>query len=718
MITSLLVSFALADAITRNGDFQSGLTDWNASGGASARVERQSGDDPNVPAFVRFELSGNTQAPTWDAALTQSPAVGLGPNKTYALSFWARGTEGHRISAFLQENQSPYRDNFREEVRLTTAWRRYEVSGSVDDALPAGRAQYGFHLNTGKGRVDLGRVELREVSVRKLAEPLTLIKPNEYGTWRIVGVDTGISGGVLSAKFTVGPNSQPWNHLVGAPFLAEVRPRETVRIKFQARSRARSTAAFMLEQANEPHAKYLTAMARLKPEWTDYTFAGRIPALHGPGTAQFTVFLGYQSGEAEFRNVRIENLGDVDPATIAQSLEYYPDGKRDLTWLKDAERRIEQNRKGGVRIIVRKNGVPVKNADIAIQQLRHDFRFGTAAPAALINDRGELGGKFRAALKRYFNTVTFENDLKWSQTAASGYDEPDRALEWLRANGFEVRGHNVVWGSPQYLPPGVMNKPNAELAAMLETRTAEVVGRYKGKLYLWDVVNEAATETALWDKIGWGEFAEMFRRAKRADPETLLCYNDFNITEEAQFGPRQKLQVLDRVKKITDAGAPVDVIGIQAHVGVPMTPMPRVLAILDEMARTGKRLEITEYDLGVLDDKVNGEHMADFVTACFSHPAVDGFIMWGFWEGAHWRAREGGAMIRRDWSERPAAKAYEDLVTRKWWTAVKGKTSTLGSLETRAFYGIHEATVTVGATTKTIRFNLQPGQPNVIMLDL
>jgi len=101
--------------------------------------------------------------------------------------------------------------------------------------------------------------------------------------------------------------------------------------------------------------------------------------------------------------------------------------------------------------------------------------------------------------------------------------------------------------------------------------------------------------------------------------------------------------------------------------------------------------------------------MADFLTTCFSHPKVDGFIMWGFWEGAHWRANEGGAMIRRDWTARPTVKAYRDLVFKKWWTNETANSDSNGMAKFRPFFGTHKIKVTVGKVTREFIGEIRPG---------
>ena len=120
------------------------------------------------------------------------------------------------------------------------------------------------------------------------------------------------------------------------------------------------------------------------------------------------------------------------------------------------------------------------------------------------------------------------------------------------------------------------------------------------------------------------------------------------------------------------AGAPIDGIGLQSHFDSNLTPPSRVLELIDQFAAFGKDLQVTEFDVSVADEQVQADYTRDFLTVCFSHPAMKGFMIWGFWEGAHWKPS--AAMIRRDWSTKPNYDAWNDLIYRQWWTDARGVT--------------------------------------------
>jgi endo-1,4-beta-xylanase len=132
--------------------------------------------------------------------------------------------------------------------------------------------------------------------------------------------------------------------------------------------------------------------------------------------------------------------------------------------------------------------------------------------------------------------------------------------------------------------------------------------------------------------------------------------------------------------------------------------MDELFKRLDRYAAFGKELEITEFDIDTFDEVTQADYTRDFMTATFSYPSVKAFVMWGFWEGSHWRPR--GAMLRRDWSPKPNAEVYKDLVFKRWWTNANGKTGAQGTFATRGFLGEYEIEAKAGGKSKTVRVNL------------
>ncbi|HSV72697.1 MAG TPA: endo-1,4-beta-xylanase, partial [Chthonomonadales bacterium] len=524
-----------------------------------------------------------------------------------------------------------------------------------------------------------------------------------------------VAGHTRAARLEASPpaGGAPWSISFGQLLTAPIQRDDHITFRAWMRSPDRVRVTFVLEQASAPHTKWIDRTVGLTPEWKEYRFLGSPDRGYGAGEAQAKWFLGHGRGVMEVTGVRVENHGATAPAGFTETIDPWAGRANPDTWRAAALRRIERYRKGDVVVsVVDRRGQPVRGASVRVEQTRHRFRFGTAAPAGRIVDTTDPeNARFRRELERLYNTVTFENDLKHAAQEWGPGIGPALARQaepWLRERGIEVRGHVLAWGDWHHLPSSLRDLRGAALREALERHVREYVSAWRGKLYLWDVVNEAANNTAVWESTGWEAFADAFRWARETDPNVRLAYNDFNIINEA---PAHRRIASGRIRYLLDRGAPVDTLGIQGHMSMPLTPVYRVLEILDEWAAFGKDLEITEFTVGCPDDRVHGEYVRDVMIAAFSHPRVTAFIVWGFWEGSHWRARDGAAMFRRDWSKRPAQVHWEDLVHRQWWTRWNGRTGPDGSARTRAFYGKHRVTVTHAGRTTVATLDTRPGVP-------
>jgi hypothetical protein len=114
------------------------------------------------------------------------------------------------------------------------------------------------------------------------------------------------------------------------------------------------------------------------------------------------------------------------------------------------------------------------------------------------------------------------------------------------------------------------------------------------------------------------------------------------------------------------------------------------------------------------DSELAGRFTRDFFTTMFSHPAVGGIVMWGFWDGAHWK--NNAPLYAKDWSEKPAGRAYRELVLGEWSTRASGKSDRAGSFATRGFLGDYEVSAASGARKKATRATLGPGDSAVTVI--
>jgi hypothetical protein len=138
--------------------------------------------------------------------------------------------------------------------------------------------------------------------------------------------------------------------------------------------------------------------------------------------------------------------------------------------------------------------------------------------------------------------------------------------------------------------------------------------------------------------------------------------------------------------------------------------------IIDRFSALRVPLAITEYDFNSTDEALQADFTRDFLTLIFSSPKFDDFLLWGFWERAHWLPA--GAMYRADWSSKPNALVWNDLWFREWWTNESGASDSSGVYQVRGFKGEYNVTVNFARVTKTVTTKLEATGEVTITLDV
>lgn len=215
----------------------------------------------------------------------------------------------------------------------------------------------------------------------------------------------------------------------------------------------------------------------------------------------------------------------------------------------------------------------------------------------------------------------------------------------------------------------------------------------RGQFAEWDVLNEPFTNHDLMDIFGREIMPEWFKAARAGMPEAKLYFNDFS-NHDATTDADHVAHFEATTRYLLDHGAPVDGLGLQAHISNHPNAPANVLAVLDRYyAQFKLPVRITEFDVWTDDEDLQADYTRDFFILCFSHPSVVGIQVWGFWEKTHWRPS--AAMYRTDWSEKPNGKVYRDLVLNQWRTRLIGLTDERGTYAARGFHGDYTVTVEV-----------------------
>lgn len=232
------------------------------------------------------------------------------------------------------------------------------------------------------------------------------------------------------------------------------------------------------------------------------------------------------------------------------------------------------------------------------------FTIGVAVgPRNLAGDEAQL-------ILKQFNSLTAENAMKMGPIHPKENEyfwrDADSIVNFAQRHGLKVRGHNLCWH--QQAPSWIFKDDQGNLVSKevllkrLKDHITTVVNRYKGKIYAWDVVNEAISDSpdeylrnSLWYQIcGEDYIAKAFEYAHEADPNAILFYNDYN---EINATKREKTYRL--IKSLRDAGVPVNAIGLQGHWAVNEPSREQLDSTIQKFASLDVQLQITELDISV-----------------------------------------------------------------------------------------------------------------------
>jgi GH35 family endo-1,4-beta-xylanase len=242
------------------------------------------------------------------------------------------------------------------------------------------------------------------------------------------------------------------------------------------------------------------------------------------------------------------------------------------------------------------------------------------------------------------------------------------------------------------------NDPKALHQAVFDRITSMATG-FRGIPLQWDVMNEPFDNHDLMDIFGDGIMADFFEAAHRADPKAELFINDYAILAGGGGDTPHRRHYEKTIQFLVDKKAPFDGIGMQGHFGLTLTSPDDLMQLLDRYGRFGKKIMVTEYDIDISDQDLAGDYTRDLLTVLYSHPAVAGFVMWGFWDGAHWH--HNAPLFNKDWSPKPAYKAWEDLVLNQWKTEASGSSGKDGGFATQGHLGDYEIKVSKGGKSVT-----------------
>ena len=383
------------------------------------------------------------------------------------------------------------------------------------------------------------------------------------------------------------------------------------------------------------------------------------------------------------------------------------------------------HRKSDVTIrVVDQLGNPLPDATVDVGMTQHAFRFGTQIRGPLLAvTQAEFDGytdqkkqgllpnltsldqdrytptwqdvlNYRSAVINNFNHIVPGNDLQWQAFNGNGSANPDAAYALAFANGLTAGAVHVVWEKPEWPTPAEY-RVGATFSAqdfhdeLITDRLSStgIMNFYSDSgagvtITDWNVLNEPLHVTHYSDTFETAgiytsnieAWADYFIRARAIRPDARLLINDYNILNSANDAAT--IQYRDLINSLLAAGAPIDRIGLQAHIALNTITKADIVRRLDILAETGLTIEITEFDSRDDADQLTPAQQQqifqDMLEAAFEHESVDGFIMWGFWDTGHWRGN--APLFDSDWNTKTEAAPWFNLVHGDWKPNLVGQT--------------------------------------------
>ena len=260
---------------------------------------------------------------------------------------------------------------------------------------------------------------------------------------------------------------------------------------------------------------------------------------------------------------------------------------------------------------------PIRGEPSLADLYADSFKIGVALNAREIRGSNPQASRLIGA---HFNALTAENEMKWERIhPAEGefnFDVADALVERAEAQGAFTVGHTLLWHNQT--PDWVFEDSEGHTASRvlllnrLKHHIETVVGRYKGRIDGWDVVNEAFNEDGTWRESPWYKIigpdyiAKAFEYTHAVDPDAALYYNDYNL-----YKPAKRAAAIALIKDLQSQGIPVGGIGIQGHYGLGYPPLDELETSIVAFGELGIPVMFTELDISVLPFPDQGQMGAD-----------------------------------------------------------------------------------------------------------
>jgi GH35 family endo-1,4-beta-xylanase len=399
--------------------------------------------------------------------------------------------------------------------------------------------------------------------------------------------------------------------------------------------------------------------------------------------------------------------------------------------IKRIENNIEKYRKGDAAItILDKNGKPVKNARVIIQQQTHEFLFGCNLFVLHQLATPELNQKYETAFTHLFNFATLpfywrelepeKDHLRFKEGSDSIWRRPppDETVKWCQEHGIVAKGHQLLYVKSKFMPDWINRHDSNTLITLAAKRLTQLAERYGNEVPIWDAVNEEMARLknpAQWDEVPKDFLSWAFKKADSLFPKT----SQLLINDETKTSHYSTQNYVDMVNGLLKQHIRVDGIGIQFHMLQPDKFLkgeiytPEIMHhAYNELGNLGKPLWITEITIPTrgkngLQDQAT--IVSEIYKLWFSEPKMKGITWWNLGDGTAFGSENNfrGGLLDSAMNPKPSYKVLDQLINHDWKTNITVKTDENGKANFRGFHGKYSIQVKKGNKSHKYNFELQ-----------
>ncbi|CAL9778504.1 unnamed protein product [Musa acuminata subsp. burmannicoides] len=349
---------------------------------------------------------------------------------------------------------------------------------------------------------------------------------------------------------------------------------------------------------------------------------------------------------------------------------------------------------------------------VKVRQMKNSFPFGSCVMRTNIDNED-----FVDFFVKNFNWAVFGNELKWywtePQQGTLNYADADELLDLCKKNGMEARGHCIFWEVENAVQSWVRSLNTNDLTTAVQNRLNGLLTRYKDQFSHYDVNNEMLHGSFYQDRLGKDIRASMFKTANQLDPAAALFVNDYNVESAADIRATPDTYI-EQILGLQDQGAPVGGIGLQGHVSTPVGPV--ISSALDKLGILGLPIWFTEVDVSAANEYVRADDLEVMLREAYAHPAVEGIMLWGFWE--LFMSRDNAHLVNAEGDLNEAGRRYLKLM-QEWLSHGHGKLDEQGEFKFRGFHGTYSIEIITLTKKISQTFTVEKGDsPQVVNISL